>query len=567
MGNVLAPAPAPDAPSFPALEEEPDCAELLGAFFSRQRSNWPLRAATRRWGAADAATTLTGGGRGGSGTPTRDATGITALHVAAANGWDELLDRLLETDRLTVDAASHIDGYTPLMIAAACGRRHAVDALLARGADPSKRSRRGASSLHFAAQTPQGQSVLTALLAHPSCTPALVRQTGFRDRSPLMLSVLSHGKPAIVQQLLAAGANPDERVDSMVLHTCVHMARLGALRTLIQAGADVDAVAADGISVVQEVFLQAPNQRCSEALKRQMFTELRQAGADVGARVTGKEMTVLHFVAAQCKEEATVNLLLDSDIDLTCGINEPVQLGDVRNRNTLLHLAANRGWNRLGDALVAPLHLAVIGRHSATVALLLRLGADPLAACPDLYPSYADWKLRKAMQAMQELMQGQGAAGGFQAAMLGMLGIDPAAAAADDATLTAVDLACCVARDIPTMEAFVERGVRPSAEALRLAEHAVPIMRAAVERPLWTPELHRRLPPRFRRAARELLLCLNRPVRGSDGRAPSSKGSRRDSRDSRRSKDSSQGHTLWLACCRVCTSFSLATPCRPLPRR
>lgn len=28
---------------------------------------------------------------------------------------------------------------------------------------------------------------------------------------------------------------------------------------------------------------------------------------------------VLHFVAAQCKEEATVNLLLDSDIDLTCG--------------------------------------------------------------------------------------------------------------------------------------------------------------------------------------------------------------------------------------------------------
>lgn len=36
MGNVLAPAPAPDAPSLQALEEEPDCAELLGAFFSRQ---------------------------------------------------------------------------------------------------------------------------------------------------------------------------------------------------------------------------------------------------------------------------------------------------------------------------------------------------------------------------------------------------------------------------------------------------------------------------------------------------------------------------------------------------
>lgn len=40
-----------------------------------------------------------------------------------------------------------------------------------------------------------------------------------------------------------------------------------------------------------------------------------------------------------------------------------------------------------------------------------------------------------------------------------------------------------------------------------------------MERPLWTPELHRRLPLRFREAARELLLCLNSPVRGSDGRA------------------------------------------------
>lgn len=60
-----------------------------------QRSTWPLRAATRRWGAADAANSLSGGGGGGNLPPT-DATGITALHVAAANGWDELLDCLLE---------------------------------------------------------------------------------------------------------------------------------------------------------------------------------------------------------------------------------------------------------------------------------------------------------------------------------------------------------------------------------------------------------------------------------------------------------------------------------------
>ncbi len=38
---------------------------------------------------------------------------------------------------------------------------------------------------------------------------------------------------------------------------------------------------------------------------------------------------------------------------------------------------------------------------------------------------------------------------------------------------------CCpaVARHIPTLEAFLERGVRPSPEALALAEHSVPLMR------------------------------------------------------------------------------------------
>jgi hypothetical protein len=43
--------------------------------------------------------------------------------------------------------------------------------------------------------------------------------------------------------------------------------------------------------------------------------------------------------------------------------------------------------------------------------------------------------------------------------------------------LTAVDLAACVARRIPLVEAFVERGVRPSALALSRVELTVPLMR------------------------------------------------------------------------------------------
>lgn len=63
--------------------------------------------------------------------------------------------------------------------------------------------------------------------------------------------------------------------------------------------------------------------------------------------------------------------------------------------------------------------------------------------------------------------------------------------AEDTPRISAVDLACCVARHIPTVEAFVELGVRPSETALQLAEHAVPIMRCAAQlqsscsRPCW----------------------------------------------------------------------------------
>ena len=48
-----------------------------------------------------------------------------------------------------------------------------------------------------------------------------------------------------------------------------------------------------------------------------------------------------------------------------------------------------------------PLHSAVLGSHAATVSALLAKGADPLALGPNCYPSFAQWKLRRGLQAMQ----------------------------------------------------------------------------------------------------------------------------------------------------------------------
>ena len=100
------------------------------------------------------------------------------------------------------------EGYTPLQVAALCGRARVVRALLDRGAELGWRSRRGATALHFAARSAGNLEVLQMLLAHPACSPDLVKLKGHCQRSALLLAVLSRDEPAAVKALLEAGADP-----------------------------------------------------------------------------------------------------------------------------------------------------------------------------------------------------------------------------------------------------------------------------------------------------------------------------------------------------------------------
>jgi hypothetical protein len=80
---------------------------------------------------------------------------------------------------------------------------------------------------------------------------------------------------------------------------------------------------------------------------------------------------------------------------------------------------------------------------------------------------------------LQALMNAEGGADIMPAVMNLFGGGGGGTAGMEDGgpVLAAVNLAACVARSIPVVEAFVEWGVRPSALALSRVERTVPLMR------------------------------------------------------------------------------------------
>jgi hypothetical protein len=217
---------------------------------------------------------------------------------------------------------------------------------------------------------------------------------------------------------------------------------------------------------------------------------------------------------------------------------------DRRGEDTMLHMAAKKGWGgggiikrliegggdieaRNGEGFTA-LHLAVMNRKTAVVDALLsgsggrrrrRSGgggrnarttnttdgntivraANGSCLAPDIWPSYSTWKLEKGLRTIRALMETD----------------DPVEAqrSIEDIvrptyTISAADIACAITRDPATLETLLSHGCTVSQQALdRVDQIGCPHMRLVAER-TWTPENHKLFPPRFVKAARELIRCL-----------------------------------------------------------
>jgi ankyrin repeat protein len=203
----------------------------------------------------------------------KDRSGRSVLHYAAEGGRAEVV-RVLAKAGGKVDVKTK-DGFSPLMEAAGNGHVEAVQILLELGADPNLASKVGCTPL-FAAATGGHASVVRTLL-DAGTNPKGVTP----DFSPLE-AASSEGHKEVVDMLLKArgGRNKEgarkgaTKPDAAALANAALMGKADVVRTLLNAGADPNAVAEEHFTALMGAV---------RAGSIEIVDMLLQAGAEVNA--------------------------------------------------------------------------------------------------------------------------------------------------------------------------------------------------------------------------------------------------------------------------------------------
>lgn len=306
--------------------------------------------------------------------------GATALHWAAHWNDAAMLDRLIESGA-DVDAENDL-GASPLWVACAGRNAAAVLRLLEAGADPDSRLHAGETALMRCAYTGDATAV-DALVARGAEIDAVEPSRG---QTALMWAAASR-QPAVTRVLIERGAAVDARTEAVrqlrgtglrsttspagatefdaggftpLLFAARH-GDAGSARLLLDAGAGIDAPAADGNSALV-IAAMSGHARLAELLLAR--------GADPNA--SGAGYTALH--AAVLRSDARlVRALLARGADPNARLahSTPVPRWTYQYILTLREKGAT------------PFLLAVKYLEADLARLLAAAGADPLATFED----------------------------------------------------------------------------------------------------------------------------------------------------------------------------------------
>ncbi|KAJ3070403.1 hypothetical protein HDU98_006587 [Podochytrium sp. JEL0797] len=353
----------------------------------------------------------------------------SALHVASANGHNEIVELLLthhaSVHTITEDHSTPLflacrhghfaiaerllaasadinacteEGKSPLFIACSNGHREIAELLLQRKAQINARSVTQSTALFIASQN--GHAAVVELLLGFGAE----MHTNELDQTPLYIAS-QNGHREVVAALIRAGADVNSRDGKR--WTALHVASQNGFKDcaelLIHAGADVNLVTSDHLS---------PLHLASGADRAKVVLLLLKHEADVNGGVA-RHKTPLHYACKHGRRDIAQVLLekgalvnaLDSTSDMPihwacrAGFLEVVQLlvgvpgvvVDMQNRKqeSPLYLACLFGHARVAEVLLekgapmdqtdvkgfTPLHASAVGGHVGCVLFLVSAGA------------------------------------------------------------------------------------------------------------------------------------------------------------------------------------------------
>jgi uncharacterized protein len=278
--------------------------------------------------------------------------GMTALHWAALND-DAELTRMLLYAGANVRAATRINAYTPLLLAARAGHAAALAALLEAAADPNAATANGTTALMFAAASGDVAAV-RVLLDHGADVNA---KESVRGLTPLMFAAAAN-HPPIVELLAGRGADPK-----------------AATKTV-----DLNAIGR-GSAAFAGILFGNPAPPPPSGKEEQTRGGRQGAGPDVPAVPPGQQQG-----------------RFNPDAQGKAGVDRQYQLNELVSSQggmTPLLLAARQGYTATVKALIdagadvnqvsagdrsSALLVATINGHFDLAMVLLERGADPRAA-------------------------------------------------------------------------------------------------------------------------------------------------------------------------------------------
>lgn len=321
--------------------------------------------------------------------------GDSLLHHAITSANEEAVKFLLLNN--ANPNLANARGSTPLHLATEKHLKPLAELLLGRrSTNVNAKDEDQYTALHWAAQN--GDEAITRLLLDRA---AAINETDGQGRTPAHVAC-QHGQENVIRVLLSRGA--DVRIRCKDNWTALHLAawqgHLGIVKLLVkQAGADVDGQTTDG---------RTPLHLASQRGQYRVARILIELGADVHMTSAGFN-TALH-VAAETGHTSTSRLLIKHKADIhaqnTHGLT-PLHLASQRGHlatvkmlieegadpyrtnqalRTPCHLAAENGHCQVLKELLlhcpdggtlsdeqglSPLHLAVQGRHSNIITMLL----------------------------------------------------------------------------------------------------------------------------------------------------------------------------------------------------